>query len=42
MEITRNIMDVLRERGFIKQTVREDDLYKLLGSESVPFYIGFL
>ncbi len=41
MEITRNIMDVLRERGFIKQTVREDDLYKLLGSESVPFYIGF-
>ncbi len=41
MEITRNIMDVLRERGFIKQTVREDDLYKLLGRESVPFYIGF-
>ena len=41
MEITRNIMDVLRERGFIKRTVREDDLYKLLGRESVPFYIGF-
>ena len=41
MEITRNIMDVLRERGFIKQTVREEELYKLLGSESVPFYIGF-
>ena len=41
MEITRNIMDVLRERGFIKQVVREEDLYKLLGSESVPFYIGF-
>ena len=37
----RNIMDVLRERGFIKQTVYEDELYKLLGSESVPFYIGF-
>lgn len=34
-------MDVLRERGFIKQTVREEELYKLLGSESVPFYIGF-
>lgn len=34
-------MDVLRERGFIKQVVREEDLYKLLGSESVPFYIGF-
>ncbi len=41
MEIKRNIMDVLRERGFIKQTVREEELYKLLGSESVPFYIGF-
>ena len=41
MEITRNIMDVLRKRGFIKQVVREEDLYKLLGSESVPFYIGF-
>ena len=36
-----NIMDVLRARGFIKQTVYEDELYKLLGSESVPFYIGF-
>ena len=37
----KNIMDTLRERGFIKQTVYEEDLYKLLGSESVPFYIGF-
>ena len=36
-----NIMDVLRARGFIKQTVYEEDLYKLLGTESVPFYIGF-
>jgi len=36
-----NIMDVLRARGFIKQTVYEEELYKLLGSESVPFYIGF-
>lgn len=41
MEEKRNVMDVLRERGFIKQTVFEEDLYKLLGSESVPFYIGF-
>ncbi len=41
MEEKRNVMDILRERGFIKQTVFEDDLYKLLGSESVPFYIGF-
>jgi tyrosyl-tRNA synthetase len=37
----KNIMDILCERGFIKQTVYEEDLYKLLGSESVPFYIGF-
>lgn len=36
-----NVMDALRERGFIKQTVYEEDLYKLLGSESVTFYTGF-
>jgi len=36
-----NVMDTLRERGFIKQTVFEEDLYKLLGSERVSFYIGF-
>jgi len=36
-----NVMDTLRERGFVKQTVFEDDLYKLLGSEKVSFYIGF-
>ena len=37
----KNIMDTLRERGFVKQTVYEEELYKKLGSESVPFYIGF-
>ncbi len=37
----KNIFDVLKERGFIKQTVFEDDLYALLGKESVPFYVGF-
>ncbi len=37
----KNVMDILRERGFIKQTVYEDELYELLGKESVPFYIGF-
>lgn len=36
-----NVMDTLRARGFIKQTVYEEDLYKLLGSESVTFYTGF-
>ena len=37
----KNVMDTLRERGFIKQTVYEDELYEKLGSESVPLYIGF-
>ncbi|NCA92034.1 tyrosine--tRNA ligase [bacterium] len=37
----KNIMDILRERGFVKQTVYEEELYELLGRESVPFYIGF-
>ena len=37
----KNILDTLRERGFVKQIVYEDDLYKLLGSEPVTFYIGF-
>ena len=36
-----NIMDVLRERGFVKQMVYEEELYEKLGKESVPFYIGF-
>ena len=34
-------MDTLRERGFVKQTVFEEELYEKLGKESVPFYIGF-
>ena len=37
----KNVFDVLKERGFIKQTIFEDELYEKLGSESVPFYIGF-
>lgn len=37
----KNILDTLQERGFIKQTVYEEDLRKLLDTESVPFYIGF-
>ena len=39
--MSKNVFDVLKERGFIKQTVYEEDLYKLLGSECVPFYVGF-
>ncbi len=37
----KNVMDVLTERGFIKQTVYGDDLRKKLESESVTFYVGF-
>lgn len=37
----KNVFDTLKERGFIKQTVFEEDLYKLLESEKVPFYVGF-
>ena len=36
-----NVMDTLKARGFVKQTVFEDELYEKLGKESVPFYIGF-
>ena len=39
--MAENVMDVLRERGFIAQTVYEDDLYKMLSSEKVTFYVGF-
>ena len=37
----KNVMDILRERGFVKQTVFEEDLYRLLEEKSVTFYIGF-
>lgn len=36
-----NVMDTLKARGFVKQTVYENELYEKLGNESVPFYIGF-
>ena len=36
-----NIIDELRARGLVKQTVFEDDLKKLLDSGSQCFYIGF-
>ena len=39
--MNKNVFDVLKERGFIKQTIFEDELYQKLGTESVPFYIGF-
>ncbi len=36
-----NVLDVLNERGFIKQISHENELRKLLETESVTFYIGF-
>lgn len=36
-----NVFDILKERGYIDQVTYEDELRDLLGSESVPFYIGF-
>jgi len=39
--MAQNVMDTLRARGFVKQTVFEEELYEKLSKESVPFYIGF-
>ena len=36
-----NALDILRERGFIQQVTFEEELYELLGKESVTFYVGF-
>ncbi|SHH49580.1 tyrosine--tRNA ligase [Tepidibacter thalassicus] len=36
-----NVFDILKERGFIKQTTHEEEIRELLGKESVTFYIGF-
>ncbi|MDR0357538.1 MAG: tyrosine--tRNA ligase [Clostridiales Family XIII bacterium] len=37
----KNVFDVLKERGFIKQTTHEDEIRELLGREKIRFYIGF-
>ncbi len=37
----KNVLDVLKERGFLKQTVYEEELYELLDKEKVTFYIGY-
>ncbi len=41
MANNKNAFDILKERGFIKQTVYEEDLYNQLGKEPTPFYVGF-
>ena len=37
----KSIYDILLERGFIKQTVYEDELKRKLETEKVTFYVGF-
>jgi len=39
--MSENVFDVLKERGFIRQTTHEEDIKRLLGEEKVTFYIGF-
>ena len=36
-----NVYDVLEERGFISQVTDRDALRKMLGTETVTFYVGF-
>ncbi|MBC3889914.1 tyrosine--tRNA ligase [Acetobacterium paludosum] len=36
-----NVFQVLKERGFIEQCTHEEEIVKMLGEESVSFYIGF-
>jgi tyrosyl-tRNA synthetase len=36
-----NVFDVLKERGFIKQTTHEEEIRALLEKEKIRFYIGF-
>lgn len=36
-----NVFDVLKERGFIKQTTHEEEIRDLLANEKIKFYIGF-
>jgi len=39
--MAKNVYDVLKERGFIKQTIYDEDLRKMLEEEKVTFYVGF-
>ncbi len=37
----QNAFDILKERGFIKQTTHEDEIREMFEKEKVTFYIGF-
>ena len=36
-----NVLDVLKERGFLEQIIKEDELGQILSKPGVRFYIGF-
>ncbi|MGL4980503.1 MAG: tyrosine--tRNA ligase [Fusobacteriaceae bacterium] len=36
-----NVLDLLKDRGYVKQFTHEDETRELLGKERVTFYIGF-
>ena len=39
--MTRNVFDILEERGYVSQTTHRDAIYDLLSKPGVSFYIGF-
>ena len=39
--MSRNVYDILKERGLIAQVTHEQEIRELLGKEKVSFYIGF-
>ena len=39
--MTRNVFDILEERGYVSQTTHRDEIYDLLSKPGVSFYIGF-
>ncbi|MDE6182547.1 MAG: tyrosine--tRNA ligase [Eubacteriales bacterium] len=39
--MSKNVYDILLERGFIEQATNEEEVRKLLAEEKVTFYIGF-
>jgi len=39
--MSRNVYDILKERGLIAQVTHEEEIRELLGNEKVTFYIGF-
>ena len=36
-----NVFDVLKERGYIKQTTHEEEIRDLINNDKITFYIGF-